>query len=107
MIVEVVNEIEILIFSLKSTLHKILFVRLTDNCITFKAAPWDSICFLRWSEKVEKTHQGISEPIKASLKFDTAGIGHDIAKEFTNNWWDLAYKKASNAIQIEENQVHI
>ena len=54
-----------------------------------------------------KTHQGISEPIKASLKFDTAGIGHDIAKEFTNNWWDLAYKKASNAIQIEENQVHI
>ena len=34
-----------------------------------------------------KESQGISEPIKASLKFDTAGIGHDIAKQFTNNWW--------------------
>ena len=27
-----------------------------------------------------------------------------MAKEFTNNWWDLAYAKASSGIQIEENQ---
>jgi len=38
------------------------------------------------------------------LKFDKTGIGHDMAKEFTNNWWDLAYAKASSGIQIEENQ---
>ena len=42
-----------------------------------------------WSmgQGLGKESQGISEPIKASLKFDTAGIGHDIAKQFTNNWW--------------------
>merc|ERR1712045_802342 len=51
-----------------------------------------------------KNNQGIAKPIKASLKFDHAGIGHDMAKEFTNNWWDLAYAKASSGIQIEENQ---
>ena len=42
-----------------------------------------------WSmgQGLGKESQGIAEPIKASLKFDTAGIGHDIAKQFTNNWW--------------------
>ena len=38
------------------------------------------------------------------MKFDKTGVGHDMAKEFTNNWWDLAYAKASSKIQIEENQ---
>jgi len=46
--------------------------------------------------------QGIIDPVKATLKFDTTGIGHDMAKEFTNNWWDLAYKKAANKIEVEE-----
>ena len=49
-----------------------------------------------------KGQNGIVEPIKASLKFDKSGIGHDIAKEFTNNWWDLAYKKAANNFEVEE-----
>lgn len=49
-----------------------------------------------------KDQQGISKAIKPSLKFDTAGIGHDQAKEFTNNWWDLAYKKAANKIEVTE-----
>ena len=31
-----------------------------------------------------RQEQGIVDPIKATLKFDTTGIGHDIAKEFTN-----------------------
>ena len=52
-----------------------------------------------------KEQQGIVEPIKPSLKFDTAGIGHDIAKEFTNQWWDMAFKKAANCIEIEETKV--
>ena len=45
---------------------------------------------------------GIVNPIKPSLKFDSAGLGHDMAKEFTNHWWDLAFKKASNGIQVEK-----
>merc|ERR1712083_1107131 len=48
------------------------------------------------------TQQGIVDAIKPTLKFDKTGIGHDIAKEFTNNWWDLAYKKAANKIEVEE-----
>merc|ERR1712045_657971 len=49
-----------------------------------------------------KNNQGIVNPIKASLKFDKTGVGHDIAKEFTNHWWDQAFKKASNGIHIEK-----
>merc|ERR1712173_135436 len=52
-----------------------------------------------------KNEQGIVDPIKASLKFDSTGIGHDIAKEFTNHWWDLAFKKASSSLQIEHSSV--
>lgn len=36
------------------------------------------------------------------MKFDKTGVGHDIAKEFTNHWWDQAFKKASNGIHIEK-----
>jgi hypothetical protein len=55
-----------------------------------------------WAEGqgLGKTQQGIVDPIKSSLKFDKAGIGHDMAAEFTNNWWDLAFKKAANTFQI-------
>lgn len=49
-----------------------------------------------------KTEQGITEAIKPTLKFDNTGIGHDMAKEFTTNWWDMAYKKAANKIEVEE-----
>ena len=49
-----------------------------------------------------KSQQGISAPIKASMKFNSAGVGYDIAQEFTNNWWDLAFKKAASRIQVEE-----
>lgn len=49
-----------------------------------------------------KTQQGIVDPIKPTLKFDKTGIGHDHAEEFTNNWWDLAFKKAANKIEVEE-----
>ena len=37
--------------------------------------------------------QGIQAPIKPSLKFDTTGIGHDPAAEFTSNWWEANYNK--------------
>merc|ERR1711894_230915 len=53
-------------------------------------------------EGLGKNNQGIVNPIKASLKFDKTGVGHDIAKEFTNHWWDQAFKKASNGIHIEK-----
>ena len=56
-------------------------------------------------EGLGKNSQGISEPIKASLKFDKTGVGHDPAKEFTSSWWDDAYKQAANNVIIDSEQV--
>lgn len=41
------------------------------------------------------------KPIKANLKFDKDGLGHDKAKDFTNHWWENAYNDAANNIDIE------
>merc|ERR1712037_630678 len=46
------------------------------------------------------SNQGIHDPIKPSLKFDTTGIGHDPAAEFTSNLWGSNYNKAASAIQV-------
>lgn len=46
-------------------------------------------------------NQGISEPIKPQLKFDTSGVGHDPAKEFTHHWWDMAFNKAAKRIKVD------
>lgn len=51
-------------------------------------------------EGLGKNAQGISEPIKASLKFDKTGVGHDPAKEFTSTWWADAYKNAADNVTI-------
>ena len=52
-----------------------------------------------------KQAQGISVPIKPSLKFDKTGIGHDPAKEFTSHWWDDAYKKAADNVTVNSEKV--
>ena len=49
--------------------------------------------------------QGRTEAIKPQLKFDTTGVGHDPAKEFTDNWWDRAFNKAAKGIKVEEAEV--
>ena len=56
-------------------------------------------------EGLGKNSQGISEPIKPSLKFDKTGVGHDPAKEFTSTWWDDAYKKAVDNVTIDNEEV--
>ena len=52
-----------------------------------------------------KYSQGMSEPIKPSLKFDKTGVGHDPAKEFTDTWWSDAYKQAADKVVIGHDQV--
>ena len=44
------------------------------------------------------------DPIKAQLKFDTTGMGHDPAKEFTNHWWEMAFNKAASKIVVGSDQ---
>ena len=74
----------------------------SEHCLTHRLL-WNY--FL--GEGLGKNSQGISEPIKASLKFDKTGVGHDPAKEFTSSWWDDAYKQAANNVIIDSEQVTI
>ncbi|KAJ8916832.1 hypothetical protein NQ315_005839, partial [Exocentrus adspersus] len=55
-----------------------------------------------------KDEDGIATALKPKLKFDNAGIGHDVGEQFTNNWWETLFNSAANNIEIEsddENQV--
>lgn len=52
---------------------------------------------------IGKNLDGIVQPIKANLKFDKDGLGHDKAKDFTTHWWENAYNEAANNIAVEHN----
>jgi len=47
--------------------------------------------------------QGIVDPIKPKLKFDNTGVGHNRAEEFEFRWWDHAFNKAAQSIQVGQN----
>ena len=47
---------------------------------------------------------GISDPLKASLKFDKHGLGHDVVKDIAFNWWDGVFNKALDTVG-KSNQV--
>jgi hypothetical protein len=53
-----------------------------------------------WSDGkgIGKSEQGITRPIKPSLKFDCAGVGFNHSDEFTLNWWEHLYNKSSQNI---------
>lgn len=51
-------------------------------------------------EGLGKKSDGIIKPIKANLKFDSAGLGHDRAAEFTNHWWENAYNAAASNLEV-------
>ncbi|XP_055618856.1 G patch domain-containing protein 4 [Toxorhynchites rutilus septentrionalis] len=48
-----------------------------------------------------KNSDGIAKPIKASFKFNSAGLGADPAKDLTNNWWDRVYSEASGNLEVD------
>ncbi|EDV90804.1 G patch domain-containing protein 4 [Drosophila grimshawi] len=52
-----------------------------------------------------KSNTGIAVPLKASLKFDNAGLGVDRAKEFNDHWWERCFNEAASNVdvQLEEN----
>lgn len=45
---------------------------------------------------------GITEPVKASKKFNTNGLGHKEVDVF--QWWDHAFNKAAKAFDIKVNE---
>ncbi|XP_067004570.2 G patch domain-containing protein 4 [Anabrus simplex] len=47
---------------------------------------------------------GITEALKPKLKFDTSGIGHDAAEQFTYHWWENAYNEAAGNLEVCRNE---
>ncbi|GJQ76258.1 hypothetical protein Trydic_g1992 [Trypoxylus dichotomus] len=47
-----------------------------------------------------RNEDGISTALKPKLKFDNTGIGHNAAKDFTDNWWNNIYQSALNNIEV-------
>jgi len=53
-----------------------------------------------------KSENGIKSAIKAKIKNNKGGLGHDAGTEFTFHWWDHIFNKAANTIEVvndEEN----
>lgn len=47
-----------------------------------------------------KSEDGIVQALKPKPKHGSHGIGHDIAEEFTNHWWQKLYNKAAENIEV-------
>ena len=55
-----------------------------------------------WSDGkgLGKMKDGITVPIKATLKMDKTGLGHDPSEHLTHNWWDEVFNSASQCIKV-------
>lgn len=48
-----------------------------------------------------KNSDGRVKPVKASLKFDSTGLGCDKAKDFNNHWWERVFNEAAGNVEVE------
>ncbi|XP_037732309.1 G patch domain-containing protein 4 [Drosophila subpulchrella] len=48
-----------------------------------------------------KNNTGITAPLKASLKFDNAGLGADRAQEFNDHWWERCFNEAASNVEVQ------
>ncbi|XP_034660129.1 G patch domain-containing protein 4 [Drosophila subobscura] len=55
-------------------------------------------------EGLGKNSTGIAAPLKASLKFDNAGLGVDRAQEFNDHWWERCFNEAANNVDVQVQQ---
>lgn len=53
------------------------------------------------------TGSGIKDAIKPKLKFDSHGLGHNIADELCDTWWRNSYDNALESIDITEKNDHV
>ncbi|XP_039209555.1 G patch domain-containing protein 4 isoform X1 [Crotalus tigris] len=51
-----------------------------------------------------KQENGIAEALKVKMKCNTAGVGHDSAKEFTFHWWDHLFNSSVANITVDAGQ---
>lgn len=47
-----------------------------------------------------RNEDGISTALKPKLKFDSAGVGYNAGKDFTDDWWNNVYQSALNNIEV-------
>ncbi|XP_067627614.1 G patch domain-containing protein 4 [Eurosta solidaginis] len=53
-------------------------------------------------EGLGKHKDGIVKPLKASMKFDNAGLGSDqAASDFNNHWWERVFNEAASNVDIK------
>jgi G-patch domain. len=74
------------------------------NVLTWKIS---SQCLIIWctGKGLGRKESGITDPIRPKLKFDTQGVGYDAAEQFTYNWWEKAFDKATSNIQVSSSEV--
>jgi len=55
-----------------------------------------------WSEGIGlgRNNDGIAEPLKAKLKHDMKGLGHDAGEQFTNCWWQQLFNTSAKNIDV-------
>nr|CAH7720422.1 unnamed protein product [Callosobruchus chinensis] len=56
-----------------------------------------------WSEGkgLGRHEDGISTALKPKLKFDNAGLGHNIGDEYKNNWWEKVFNSAAANLDVD------
>ncbi|XP_053680914.1 G patch domain-containing protein 4 [Anopheles nili] len=52
-------------------------------------------------EGLGRNNNGIKAPIKANLKFNTAGFGANQSADVTNTWWKRVYDDAASNIEVQ------
>ncbi|XP_028327654.1 G patch domain-containing protein 4 [Gouania willdenowi] len=48
-----------------------------------------------------RAENGISEPVKVKVKSNKGGVGHTEGEQFTFQWWDHVFNKASSSLEVE------
>jgi len=74
---------------------------------------WNNFYFFlidtKWLGKgLGKKEDGIAAPIRASLKFDQAGVGYDTAnaESYGDKWWTRTYNDAAKGIDVKNKVIN-
>jgi len=89
--------------SVSTSIHLIHKVRLHSNYEDL--IPIYGSSYWVTGKGLGRNESGITKAIKPKLKFDTQGVGHDASEQFTYHWWEHAFNKAANNIQVSTTEV--
>ncbi|XP_064104901.1 G patch domain-containing protein 4-like [Macrobrachium nipponense] len=51
-----------------------------------------------------REEDGVANPIKVNGNFSGYGLGHDVGKEFKNQWWDHVYNKTASNMMVAKSE---